>query len=306
LTSGTTVGQLRKGSRKTNKTAKSMRTISFWKPKTAVVHTQLYINIEANSFFTIDTALLLIMSCTVAGIGLATNSKVYVVASMLMSPLMGPLQAASFGLAIFDRELYIRGIKNELLALIATVLLGCLMGITFAPFASVLIWPTEEMATRGVHIELLFSGIVAIAGGAAAAVSECNANISSIVGIAIAASILPPAVNCGMCLSYGLVGPLILQNPEDAQSATFFEISWGSFVLLMVNVFFIYTTAAMVFFSRASLNRFNYRRHDNEQLKITSLRDEKLRTSHDSSASSVVSGDEGNSSAEVFRNSHLT
>lgn len=45
-----------------------------------------------------------------------------------------------------------------------------------------------------------------ISGGVAVAVSQCKSNIPSFVGIAIAASILPPAVNCGMCLATLMLG----------------------------------------------------------------------------------------------------
>lgn len=236
LAAGTTVGEI------AQKTPKKDR--GWFRPTPSVLFTTLYKNIEANSYLTLDTLFLLAASSAVAGIGLATDNQVYVVASMLISPLMGPLNAAAFGLAIFDREMYLRGIRNEFLAL-------------------VLIWPTGEMAGRGIHVELLFSGAVAIAGGLAAAVSECNANVSSIVGIAIAASILPPTVNAGMCAAYARVGPLL---GHEVHVAAYYQIAWTSFVLLVVNIFFIYTAAAMVYFSRASLDRFNYKRHDREEL----------------------------------------
>jgi len=255
LAAGTTVGEI------AQKTPKKDR--GWFRPTPSVLFTTLYKNIEANSYLTLDTLFLLAASSAVAGIGLATDNQVYVVASMLISPLMGPLNAAAFGLAIFDREMYLRGIRNEFLALLLTLALGAALGAGFAPFAEVLIWPTGEMAGRGIHVELLFSGAVAIAGGLAAAVSECNANVSSIVGIAIAASILPPTVNAGMCAAYARVGPLL---GHEVHVAAYYQIAWTSFVLLVVNIFFIYTAAAMVYFSRASLDRFNYKRHDREEL----------------------------------------
>ncbi|CAM9846384.1 unnamed protein product [Heterosigma akashiwo] len=111
LAAGTTVGEI------AQKTPKKDR--GWFRPTPSVLFTTLYKNIEANSYLTLDTLFLLAASSAVAGIGLATDNQVYVVASMLISPLMGPLNAAAFGLAIFDREMYLRGIRNEFLALVS-------------------------------------------------------------------------------------------------------------------------------------------------------------------------------------------
>lgn len=45
--------------------------------------------------------------------------RVYVVASMLMSPLMGPIVASSFGLATFRRELFTHGWRNTIVLLVS-------------------------------------------------------------------------------------------------------------------------------------------------------------------------------------------
>ena len=50
----------------------------------------------------------------IAAVGLVTNSSVTVVASMLVSPLMGPILAVTFGAKIRDLEMVTRGVRNEL------------------------------------------------------------------------------------------------------------------------------------------------------------------------------------------------
>uniref|UniRef100_A0A7S1U9S5 DUF389 domain-containing protein n=1 Tax=Phaeomonas parva TaxID=124430 RepID=A0A7S1U9S5_9STRA len=207
---------------------------------------QVITNVGRQTVLSFDMIVLLCISSIVAGLGLATSNRTLVVASMLMSPLMGPLLGASFGLAVHDHTLFMVGVRNESIALFATVAIGFVMGIIFIPFAEDLFWPTQEMALRGVFAELLFGAIVAVCGGIAVAIAETNSHVSSIVGIAIAAALLPPAVNTGICLAYANVGPSVTPD-VDIDQVLFNDIAMGSFTLVLVNVFFIYTAAALVF-----------------------------------------------------------
>lgn len=59
------------------------------------------------------------------------NSPVQLVASMLISPLMGPILAIVFGLAIKNKKLIRIGLKRELYALAICVLVGFLFGCLF-------------------------------------------------------------------------------------------------------------------------------------------------------------------------------
>ena len=63
------------------------------------------------------------MVSVIAGVGLAENSSVVLVASMLISPLMGPIMGGTFGWVIKNGELMKMGIRNELVGL--TLCLTC-------------------------------------------------------------------------------------------------------------------------------------------------------------------------------------
>ena len=132
-----------------------------------------------------------------AGIGLATNNRIYIMAGSLLSRLTGPIMGASYGLAILDRELFVAGVRNLVIALSITVGFGVMTGIAFSPFAETLLWPTDEMATRGVHLEMMFGAIIAMCGGAAVAVAESSEDLNGVAGIAISSALVPPAVNSG-------------------------------------------------------------------------------------------------------------
>uniref|UniRef100_K3WKC6 DUF389 domain-containing protein n=1 Tax=Globisporangium ultimum (strain ATCC 200006 / CBS 805.95 / DAOM BR144) TaxID=431595 RepID=K3WKC6_GLOUD len=216
---------------------------------TAVPVAEMYHHIEANATLSRDSVGMLLISSAIAGIGLAGDSSTYVVASMLLSPLMGPILGCAFGYAIRDRSLFINGFLNEIFALIVTLLLGMMIGALLSPYAAALNWPTNEMRQRGQAIQLLFGAVVAALSGTGVALAESNANISSVVGTAIAAALLPPTVNSGICFSYVIIGQYFVNDDVigEEQRLIFYEIAVGSAMLVWINVIFIYFTAVLVF-----------------------------------------------------------
>lgn len=124
-----------------------------------------------------------------------------------------------------------------------------IIGALLSPYAAALNWPTNEMRSRGQAIQLLFGAVVAALSGTGVALAESNANISSVVGTAIAAALLPPTVNSGICFSYVIVGQYFVADDVigEEQRLVFYEIAVGSAMLVWINVIFIYVTAVMVF-----------------------------------------------------------
>lgn len=134
-------------------------------------------------------------------------------------------------------------------AQIITLLLGMVIGALLSPYAAALNWPTDEMRSRGQAIQLLFGAVVAALSGTGVALAESNANISSVVGTAIAAALLPPTVNSGICFSYVIIGQYFVADDiiGEEQRLVFYEIAVGSAMLVWINVLFIYLTAVLVF-----------------------------------------------------------
>ena len=158
--------------------------------------------------------------------GLVENSSVVLVASMLVSPLMGPILAIVFGTAVRNRKLFRIGIKRELYCLLICVLcgfiFGCIFVVKFNRTRSMLAittsanWPTLEMSSRTGWSCLVVGLAVAVPSGVGVAISVLGGNSGSMVGVAISASLLPPAVNTGLywamaLMSFGFEDSL-LQN----------------------------------------------------------------------------------------------
>ncbi|XP_037928109.1 uncharacterized protein LOC119662541 [Teleopsis dalmanni] len=155
---------------------------------------------------TFDFVVMLISASVLASFGLFEDSPIYLASSMLISPLMGPIIASVFGTVIKDRKLCILGLRNELIGLFLATAVGfffgciiCLFGEEFVSTHAI----TQEMASRCDFHSLLIGIFAAIPSGAAVAVGILGGNIGSLVGVAISASLLPPAVNAGILWAFG-------------------------------------------------------------------------------------------------------
>ena len=60
------------------------------------------------------------------------------VASMLISPLMGPILAGVFGAVIGDKKLRNQGVVNELVSLGICIVTGFVLGLLVCPWIEVL------------------------------------------------------------------------------------------------------------------------------------------------------------------------
>lgn len=118
---------------------------------------------------------------------------------------MGPVIAAIFGTVVKDKELRRIGMFNELIGIILATTVGFLFGLIIAQTSDKYgtgNGVTAEMLSRTDGHAILIGILIAIPSGAAVAIAILGENIGSLVGVAISASILPPAVN-----SVGIIKP---------------------------------------------------------------------------------------------------
>ncbi|CAB3367752.1 Hypothetical predicted protein [Cloeon dipterum] len=196
--------------------------VTAWSKFVASVRARLTVaqvveQVKSNAELTFDFCMLLLVAGIVAALGLVENSSVILVASMLISPLMGPILAGVFGIVIRDRQLQRVGVMNELFGLLMCLVIGFVFGLIIIsikphwPGSPDAPWPTDEMQARGALRSLWVGVLIALPSGAGVALSVLGGNAGSLVGVAISASLLPPAVNAG--LYWALAVAELTKNP---------------------------------------------------------------------------------------------
>jgi uncharacterized hydrophobic protein (TIGR00271 family) len=210
--------------------------------KSRVIVERVVQQTKEQAVFSFDFLCLVVVASLLAALGLATNSAVVVVASMLVSPIMGPILAVTFGSVVRDWQLVRVGVLSELLSLLLCVLDGFLVGLCFAPFGPSFGIPTAEMVSRGTGVGIIIGIAIALPSGVGVALSVLGNNTSSLVGVAISASLLPPAVNCGMCFAYAIMGPR-LHGADVVDAVALFNTGSISFLLTIVNILCVFLAA---------------------------------------------------------------
>ncbi|XP_037727543.1 uncharacterized protein LOC119558264 [Drosophila subpulchrella] len=178
---------------------------------------QVVRQVRRDATLTFDFVVLLMAAALLSCVGLVENSFLFLSSSMLISPLMGPIIAAIFGSVIGDRELRWLGLKNELLGIAVSVGIGFFFGAIvcgFGHFFAISTGLTEEIVSRCDTHSLAIGVCTALASGAAGAIAVLGGNTGSLVGVAISASLLPPAVNAGLLWALAIGSHLLPADHE--------------------------------------------------------------------------------------------
>ncbi|CAB4014000.1 Hypothetical predicted protein [Paramuricea clavata] len=186
------------------------------------------IKIEAR--LTFDFVMFTVLASLIAAVGLAEDNAVVLVASILVSPLMGPILGGTFGTVIKNKNLRNTGLKTELCGLFFSVVVGFVFGCICGPLGvngaswdnTKGIWPTQEMSSRGMTRGLWVGVCIALPSGAGVALSVLGGNTRPLVGVAISASLLSPAVNSGMLWAYSFIAAI---NPPELLDSGEFNTS---------------------------------------------------------------------------------
>ncbi len=159
---------------------------------------------------------ILVCSTILASIGLDTNSTAVIIGAMLISPLMSPILGVGLSLAIHDRKVLIRSLRNLFIAVVISLAASVLYF-----FLSPLGQPTSELQAR--TFPTLLDVLIALFGGVAGIVSiSRHEQTNAIPGVAIATALMPPLCTAG----FGIA---------TANWSYFF----GAFYLFFINAVFI-------------------------------------------------------------------
>lgn len=187
---------------------------------------ELYQSILTGAVLDRNFIVLTFLSTIVAAIGLVQNNVAVLVGAMVIAPLLGPNLAFAFGTAIGDKNLMIKGLRTAFVGMVMA--LGLSMSVPY--LLPVDIHGAELMSRTSVG----FDGIVlALASGAAGALSITTGLSTTLVGVMVAVAILPPAATVGIMAAAGEI-----------------SLALGALTLLAVNIVCVNLSAKIVFLTR--------------------------------------------------------
>lgn len=147
----------------------------------------------------------LVLSGSIATLGLALNSSAVVIGAMLVAPLLAPVLGLALSLAVGDGRLAIQTGAVVLGSTLAVIAISALL-TALLPFHTI----TLEISarTRPTTLDLaiaIFSGLV----GAVVTVARRNRLSAAIPGVAISVALIPPLAVAGFGIGVGWDGDLI-------------------------------------------------------------------------------------------------
>ncbi len=190
---------------------------------TIAARESLYVDVRKNARLDWNYVVLVFLSIVVASIGLINSNVAVVIGAMVIAPLLGPNLALSLGTALGDLHLMRRSLQTNLAGIFLAVFLSSILGI---------FWPTELDAPELLlRTEAEFDSIaLALASGAAAALSLITGLSSILVGVMVAVALLPPAATLGLMLGSGN-----------------FTLAAGAGLLLAINIVCVNLSSNLVF-----------------------------------------------------------
>ncbi|WP_416898965.1 MAG: TIGR00341 family protein [Minwuia sp.] len=168
-------------------------------------------------------ALLVALSAVVATIGLMEDNIAVVIGAMVIAPLLGPNLALAFATAVGDMTMIRKTIVTNAFGVALTLVLSVGVGLLFQENLE-----SEELLSR-TRVDL-DSIAVALASGAAAALSLTTGLSATLVGVMVAVALLPPAATVGIMLGWSE-----------------WKLAADALLLLAVNVVCVNLSAQLIF-----------------------------------------------------------
>jgi uncharacterized hydrophobic protein (TIGR00341 family) len=173
---------------------------------------ELYHTVSNGTNLSRNFIVLTVLSSIVAALGLYQNSLAIIIGAMLIAPLLGPIMALALATTLGDTQLALRGVKTGGLGLLIVLALSAFLGFILQVDPSI-----SEIATR---TEVKVGDIIiALASGSAGVLAFTSSLPAALVGVMVAAALLPPLVTLGL-----LLGGLLWQPAIEALSLVLINI----------------------------------------------------------------------------------
>ncbi len=176
-----------------------------------------------------DYYLMLVLSTTVATLGLLVNSETTVIGAMLLAPLLAPTIGLGLGISMSETSVIRRSFSTIVNSTLVAILSALITTFLFALFE---LDPSKfaETITSRAHPSLLHFVIAAISGFAVTYASVRPKLSEALPGVAIAVALIPPLGVVGIGVATGTA-----------------KIVSGALLMYLLNVFGIVFASMLAF-----------------------------------------------------------
>jgi uncharacterized hydrophobic protein (TIGR00341 family) len=197
---------------------------------------ELLSQLSQNANVTPTYITLVVISAVVAALGMIENNVAEIIGAMVIAPLLGPLLGSILGVSLGERNLIIKAVQATVVGIALAIGTGLVLGLLL----KFDIGASELAARAKVGFDTM---ALALAAGAAAALSVTAGVESILVGVMVAVALIPPAAAIGLFMGKG---------------AWFMAGEAG--LLLAVNLAALNLTGQVTFLLRGVRPRTRYRR----------------------------------------------
>jgi uncharacterized hydrophobic protein (TIGR00341 family) len=157
---------------------------------------EIYSDVSTGARLDRDFIIMVVLSTIVAAIGLNSDGIAAVIGAMVIAPLLGPVLGFSMGAALGDFKL----LKRASLTLTSGIAIALFCAWVLSFLLEIDLQSRELMSRAEVRLDGL---ALAMAAGGAAALSLTRGQASALVGVMVAAALLPPGAALGLFVGTG-------------------------------------------------------------------------------------------------------
>jgi uncharacterized hydrophobic protein (TIGR00341 family) len=157
---------------------------------------EIFNAVSDGAALTKDYAVLTMAAAIVAALGMLRDSTAVVIGAMVIAPLLGPILSLVLATALGETKLALKSLLVGAVGIGIVVAVGGLTGVV----AGINTESRELMLRTEIGYDSL---VLALASGVAAALSATSGKLAPLVGVMVAAALLPPLAAAGLFLGVG-------------------------------------------------------------------------------------------------------
>jgi uncharacterized hydrophobic protein (TIGR00341 family) len=157
---------------------------------------EIFTRVKEDARLSRDYLILTGLAAFVAGIGMHHDQVAVVIGSMVIAPLLGPILAFAFGTALGNRGLLMLAARTLGGGLVVATVVGIALGLLL----------DVNTGSRLLQFDTplgIATTALPLAAGGAAALMVASSQTTPLVGVAVAAALLPPLAGFGLLIGAG-------------------------------------------------------------------------------------------------------